>query len=121
MKPFYLCYKPRPEHLEFTMGPPKITNPIPPFRRGLAPYLRPRITFGPAQKLTPNPAGPENRFKICLPAIRRPKSAIGDKPQDALSPRRSLTLRLGDNFIRHVPRSFFIPRKMHRVLGAPLR
>jgi hypothetical protein len=120
MKPFYLCYKPCPKPFELGMRPPKIANPIPPFRRGLAPAFRPRITSGPIEKLSPNPARPENCFQVRLPAIRRPESAIGDEPQRVLSPRRCFALRLGDNLFRHVTRGFLIPRKMHRVLGATL-
>jgi len=120
MKSFYLSYKPFPKPFELAMRPPKIANPVPPFRRGLAPAFRPRITSGPAKKLSPNPAGPENRFQVRLPAIRRPESAIGDEPQRVLSPGRCLALRLGDDLFRHVTRGFFIARKMHRVLGATL-
>jgi hypothetical protein len=120
MKSFYRTSKPRPEHLELTMRPPGIENPILPFLRGLTPYFRPRITFGPTEKLTPDSRLPENHFQVRLPAIRRPKSAIGNEPQRVLSPGRCLTLRLGDNLFRYVTRSFFIARKMHRVLGATL-
>ena len=120
MKSFYLCYKPCPKPFELAMRPPKIANPVSPFRRGLTPYLRPLKTFGTTKQLSPNPAGPENRFQVRLPAIRRPKSAIGDEPQPVLSPGRCFSLRLGDDLFRHVTRGFFIARKMHRVLGATL-
>jgi hypothetical protein len=120
MKPFYLCYKPCPEHFKLAMRPPEIANPIPPLRRGLASYFRPRIPFGAAKKLTPYSCAAEHYFQIRLPAIRRPESAIGDEPQRVLSPGRCLALRLGDNLIRHMTRSFLIPRKVHRVLGAAL-
>jgi hypothetical protein len=120
MKPLQLSSKPHTEHFELAMRPPEIANPISQFDRGLAPYFRPRITFGPPKKVSPNPARSEDHFQIRLPAIRRPKSAIGDEPQRVLSPRRCLTLRLGDNFFRHVTWGFFITRKMHRVLGASL-
>ena len=102
------------------MRPPEIADSVPPFRRRLTPDFRPRITFGPAEKLTPNPRLAENNFQIRLPAIRRPESAIGDEPQRVLSPGRRFSLRLGDNLLRHVTRGFFIARKMHRVLGATL-
>ena len=121
MKPFNLNCKPRSKHFELAMRPPKIANSKPPFRRGLAPYFRPLITFGSAEKLTPNPRLAKNCLKVCLPAIRRPKSAISDEPQRVLSPRCRLALRLGDDFFRHMPWSFFVARKMHRVFGAPLR
>jgi hypothetical protein len=120
MKSFHLCHKPLSEHLELAMRLPEIANSIPPFRRGLAPYFRPRVSFRPTQKLPPNPAWPENRFQVRLPAIRRPESTISDEPQGVLSPRRRFPLRLGDDLIGHVPRSFLIARKMHRVLGATL-
>ena len=120
MKSFYFCYKPYPKHLELAMRPPEIADSVPPFRRRLTPDFRPRITFGPAEKLTPNPRLAENNFQIRLPAIRRPESAIGDEPQRVLSPRRCFSLRLGDDLFRHVTRGFFIARKMHRVLGATL-
>ena len=120
MKPLNLNRKPRPEQLELAMRPPEVANPVSPFRRGLAPYFRPHKTFGPTEKLSPNPTRPENCFEVCLPAIRRPESAIGDEPQSVLSPGRCLPLRLGDNLLRHVTRGFLIPRKMHRVLGATL-
>src|SRR5258708_5494888 len=120
MKSFYLSYKPFPKPFELAMRPPKIANPVPQFRRGLAPYLRPRETFGSAEKVSPDPRLAKHRFQVRLPAIRHPESAIGDEPQCVLSPGRCFPLRLGDNFLRHVTRSFFIPRKMHRVLGATL-
>ena len=121
MKPLNLNPKPRPEQLELAMRPPEIANPVSPFRRGLAPDFRPRITFGLTEKLSPNPRLAENNFQVRLPAIRRPESAIGDEPQRVLSPRRRLPLRLGDNLFRHVTRGFFIAREMHGVLGASLR
>src|SRR5260221_10707389 len=120
MKSFYLRYKPCPKPFELPMRPPKIANPVSPFRRGLTPYLRPLKTFGSTKQLSPNPAGPENCFQVRLPAIRRPESAIGDEPQRVLSPWRCLPLCLGDNLLRHVARGFLIPRKMHRGLGATL-
>ena len=120
MKSFYFYCKPCSEHLELMMRPPGIENPVLPFLRGLAPYFRPRIAFGPTEKLTPDSRLAKNYFQVRLPAIRRPESAIGDEPQPSLSPGRRLTLRLGDNLFRHVPRRFFVARKMHRVLGAPL-
>ena len=121
MKSFRLCCKTGSKHLELAMRPPGIANPIPPFRQGLAPYFRPRVTYCSDEKLLPNPACPKHYFQIRLPAIRRPESAIGDEPQPVLSPGRCLALRLGDDLIRHVTRSFFIAREMHRVLGASLR
>src|SRR5260370_31944249 len=102
------------------MGPPKVADPVPPFRRGLAPRFRPRMTFGPAEKFAPDSSLAENLFQVRLPSVHRPESAIGDEPQPVLSPRRRFPLRLGDNLFRHVTRSFLIPRKMHRVLGLSL-
>jgi hypothetical protein len=121
MKSLNLNRKLLPEQLELAMRFPEIANPVSPLRRGLAPCLRPHIAFSPTEKLSPNPAWPEHCFEVRLPAIRRPKSAISDEPQPVLSPRRSLALRLGNDLVRHMPRSFLIPRKMHRVLGASLR
>jgi hypothetical protein len=121
MKPLNLNPKPRPEQLELAMRPPEVANPVSPFRRGLAPDFRPRITFGFTEKLSPNPRLAENNFQVRLPAIRRPESAIGDEPQRVLSPRRCFALRLGNNLFRHVTRGFLIAREMHGVLGASLR
>jgi hypothetical protein len=120
MKPFYLCCKPCPKHFKLAMRPPEIANPITTFRQRLAPYFRPLITFGSAEKFGPDPCLAKNHFQIFLPAIRRPKSAIGDEPQSVLSPGRCLALRLGDNLFRHVTGRLFVARKMHRVLGASL-
>ncbi len=120
MKSFYLSYKPFPKPFELAMRPPEIANAVPPFRRGLAPYLPPRKTFGSAEKISPDSRLAKHRFQVRLPAIRRPESAIGDEPQRVLSPRRCFALRLGDDLFRHVTRGFFIAREMHRVLGASL-
>ena len=62
MKSFYFCYKPYPKPFELAIRPPKIAHPVPPFRRGLAPAFRPRITSGLAEKFTPNPRLAENNF-----------------------------------------------------------
>ena len=121
MKSLDLDRKLLPEQLELAMRFPEIANPVSPFRQGLAPCFRPHIAFSPAKKLPPNSTWPENRFKVRLPAIRRPKSAISDEPQPVLSPRCRLPLRLGDNLVRDMPGSFLIPRKVHRVLSTPLR
>jgi hypothetical protein len=62
LESLYLSSEPRPEDLELVMRPPRIQNPVSPFRQGLAPYFRPRISHSPPEQFAPDSRRSEDRF-----------------------------------------------------------
>src|SRR3984957_13002932 len=101
------------------MPAPEIPNPVPPIADRLAIHFGCDVTFTRSQEPRPDSFRAKNISKLDPLAFSDPEPAVDDEPRRWQSLRRPL--HLGDDFLRHRPRSLLIARAVHRVLGAALR
>jgi hypothetical protein len=105
--------------LKPAMPTPEVPHSIPPIAARLAFHFCRDVALSLPQKPGPDSLSPKNIYKLNPLTFSDPEPAVDNEPQRSESLGRSL--HLGDDFLRHRPRSLLIARKVHRVLGAALR